>query len=158
MDDVGIFAQPRKGVVYKLEMLEVWKLSLGYLDGTYALLVELPKNEEYNLKSQLRGSATSVAANIAEGSTGQSDAEQARFHGHAIRSTVESVACTRITERRKYVSNRPLIKAMNQKAKLPTKKLQAMRVSMAPEQPWLRESGADYTVLGADKRGFVRSG
>jgi len=37
-----------------------------------------------------------------EGSTSQSDAEQARFLGLALRSLVETVACRRLVQRRNY--------------------------------------------------------
>lgn len=71
---------------YKFEQLDVWKLSLEYVDTIYLLAEKLPKSEEYNLKSQIVRAATSISLNIAEGSTEQSDAEQARFLGFAIRS------------------------------------------------------------------------
>jgi len=88
---------------FKFERLEVWKLSLEHIDFCYAIAERLPKQEEYNLKPQLIRAATSIALNIAEGSTGQSDPEQARFLGVAIRSLVESVACRRVVERRGYM-------------------------------------------------------
>jgi len=65
--------------MYKFEKLDVWQLSLDYIDLIYDLAKELPRNEEFNLKSQMTRAATSVALNIAEGSTGQTDPEQARF-------------------------------------------------------------------------------
>ena len=78
---------------YKFERLEVWQLALEYADLIYALAEQLPRSEDFNLKSQIVRAATSVALNIAEGSTSQSNAEQARFLGLAIRSVVETVAC-----------------------------------------------------------------
>jgi len=66
-------------MTYKFEQLDVWKLSMEYIDSIYTLAAQLPKSEEYNLKSQIVRAATSISLNIAEGSTGQSDAEQARF-------------------------------------------------------------------------------
>ena len=75
-------------MAYKFEKLEVWQLALSYIDLCYALAEELPKREEYNLRSQLTRAATSIALNIAEGSTGQTDAEQAKFLGYSIRSSV----------------------------------------------------------------------
>ena len=87
---------------YKFEKLEVWTLSMGYLDGLYAIAAALPRGEEYNLKSQLLRAGTSIALNIAEGSTGQSDKEFARFLGFALRSLVETVACQHIIRRRGY--------------------------------------------------------
>ncbi len=81
---------------YKFENLDVWKLALDYLDLVYKIAEGLPRSEEYNLKSQITRAATSVALNIAESSQVQSDAEQARFLGMAIRSLIEIVACQQI--------------------------------------------------------------
>ena len=90
---------------YKFEGLEVWQLALEYTDLIYDLAEQLPRSEEYNLKSQIIRAATSVALNIAEGSTGQSDAEQARFLGMAIRSLIETVACQHLINRRNYLKD-----------------------------------------------------
>jgi four helix bundle protein len=65
--------------MHKFEQLEVWTLAIEYTDRCYSLAESLPKHEDYNLASQIRRAAVSVALNIAEGSTGQSDAEQALF-------------------------------------------------------------------------------
>jgi four helix bundle protein len=70
---------------FKFEQLEVWQLALEYLDLDYQIAGQLPRSEEYNLKSQIVRAATSIALNIAEGSTSQTDAEQGRFLGIAIR-------------------------------------------------------------------------
>jgi four helix bundle protein len=76
---------------------------MEYLDEVYRVAGELPKGEYHNLRSQWIRSATSIALNIAEGSTGQTDSDQARFLGYAIRSLSESTACFRIAQRRKYI-------------------------------------------------------
>ncbi len=39
--------------MFKFERLEVWQLALGYIDLMYDIGSQLPKTEEYNLKSQL---------------------------------------------------------------------------------------------------------
>ncbi len=88
---------------FKFENLEVWKLALEYLDDVYRLAEDLPKEEMYNLRSQWIRAATSISLNIAEGSTGQSDSEQVRFLGYAIRSLMECTACFRIAQRRRYI-------------------------------------------------------
>src|SRR3954471_25082617 len=94
---------------FKFEKLEVWQLSLDYIDLIYKIADRLPKSEEYNLKSQISRAATSVALNIAEGSTSQTDAEQARFLGLAIRSLIETVACLHIIRRRALVQDQTLL-------------------------------------------------
>lgn len=58
---------------YKFERLEVWQLALEYLDTIYVIAEQLPRAEEYNLKSQVVRAATSIALNIVEGSTSLTD-------------------------------------------------------------------------------------
>ena len=88
---------------YKFQKLAVYQSALEYIDRTYELTKQLPDSERYNLRSQLERASTSIALNIAEGSTGQSDAEQNRFLGLAVRSYLETVACLDLIERRGYV-------------------------------------------------------
>ena len=84
---------------YKFQSLTVYQLSLDYLD----LVERLPDNERFNLCSQIARAATSITLNIAEGSTGQSNKEQTRFLGMAIRSYIETVACLDLIDRRGYI-------------------------------------------------------
>ncbi len=113
---------------FKFERLEVWKLSLEYLDLCYAIAEKLPREEDYNLKPQIMRAATSIALNIAEGSTSQSDPEQARFLKMALRSFVETVACRRLVQRRSYLnSDKGLISDAEQLGRKLFAKLQAMR-------------------------------
>jgi four helix bundle protein len=90
------------GQVYKFQRLQIYQLGLDYVDVVYGLTAEFPKLENLNLRSQLERAATSIVLNIAEGSTGQTDAEQARFLGLALRSLVECVACLDLVERHGY--------------------------------------------------------
>ena len=89
--------------MYKFERLKVYQMALEYIDRVYVVAAKLPRSEEYNLSSQIKRAATSIALNIAEGSTGQSNLEQARFLAMAIRSLLETVACRHIIERRGYL-------------------------------------------------------
>jgi four helix bundle protein len=85
---------------FKFEQLDVWNMLLDYSDSIYELADKLPESERFNLKLQIIRAATSISLNIAEGSTGQSDPEQSRFLGMAIRSLIETVACQRLITRR----------------------------------------------------------
>jgi four helix bundle protein len=89
---------------YKFQNLEVYQLALQYLDSLYELSKKFPSEEKYNLTSQLQRAGTSIVLNISEGSTGQSDLEQNRFLGLALRSYLETVACLDIAQRRMYLS------------------------------------------------------
>ena len=112
--------------VYKFQRLEVYQLALDYIDFVYHLSKQLPDSERFNLRSQLERASTSIALNIAEGSTSQSDPEQARFLGLAVRSFLETVACWDLVARRSYVSSNELIAVREQGHSLFVK-LQAFR-------------------------------
>ncbi len=88
---------------YKFENLEVWQLSLEFVDKIYKVADSLPDNERHNLRSQMIRAATSISLNIAEGSTSQSVAEFSRFVGIAIRSCIEVIACLHLARRREYI-------------------------------------------------------
>jgi len=129
---------------FKFEKLEVWQLALDYLDLIYEIACLLPRSEEYNLKSQMVRAATSVALNIAEGSTGQTDAEQARFLGMAIRSLLETVACQHIINRRKLAPDTTSLQQAYSRAETLAAKLHSMRKAISPDQAWVREESAYY--------------
>ena len=129
---------------YKFEQLEVWKLALDYIDITYKLAENLPRAEDYNLKSQITRAATSIALNIAEGSQGQSDAEQARFLVIAIRSLIETVACQQIIQRRGYLLDENLLKKIYDDSQLLVRKLQSFRKSLSKGQSQVREDISVY--------------
>lgn len=129
---------------FKFERLEVWQLALDYADLMYRISEELPSKEQYNLASQLIRAATSITLNIAEGSTGQSDAEQNRFLGMAVRSLMETVACQRLIARRYSVSQELMTKG-DQMAQELAKKLHAFRRALGGGNQ-IREEQAPYFV------------
>jgi len=131
---------------FKFEKLEVWQLALEYIDLIYDIANQLPKSEEYNLKSQMVRAATSVTLNIAEGSTGQTDTEQARFLGLAIRSALETVACQHIISRRKFLEDASPLRLAYTRAETLVAKLHSFRKAIAPNQTWLREELASYAT------------
>lgn len=131
---------------FKFEKLEVWKLSVEYIDLIYLLAEKLPRSEEFNLKSQIVRAATSIALNIAEGSNSQTDAEQARFLGLGIRSLVETVACQHLIRRRNFGIENDQLDIVYQKAEMLAAKLHAMRKAIAPAQAWLREEKESYVT------------
>ena len=59
-------AAPQKGVASFRDLL-VWQKAMSLVVVCYELAWRLPANEEYGLASQIRRSAVSVPANIAEG-------------------------------------------------------------------------------------------
>ena len=100
-------------MIYKFEKLRVWNKASELIDEVYLITDELPEKEKFNLSSQTNRAATSVALNIAEGSTSQSDNEQLRFIGYAVRSLIEVIACLILISKRDYpdVDHKQLDKA-----------------------------------------------
>jgi len=59
--------------------LEVWKLAHEMTLCVYRVTTSVPAEERYGLTAQIRRSAASVAANIAEGAGRDTDQDFARF-------------------------------------------------------------------------------
>jgi len=129
---------------FKFEKLEVWQLALDYIDVIYGLANKLPENEKFNLNSQITRAAASLALNIAEGSTGQSNAEQHRSLGMAIRSLIETVACQRIIKRRKYGIEASILEKTDAMAQDLAKRLHAFRRALATTNKTIKEDLAIY--------------
>lgn len=91
-------------MAFKFEKLEVWQLALELANNIHLLTRNFPKEEMFSLTSQIKRAADSVSLNIAEGSTGQSDAEQLRFLGYAQRSALEVVGALHLSLKRNYKS------------------------------------------------------
>ena len=133
-------------MAFKFEELDVWKLSLEYSDLIYALADKLPERERYNLSSQITRAATSISLNIAEGSTGQSNPEQNRFPGLALRSLIETVACQRLITRRKYVVDKDYMEQVDLKAQELAKRLSAFRKALTTSNKNISEEQSIYNA------------
>lgn len=89
---------------FKFEKLIVWQKAVELSDQVNQLVKNFPREEMFVLSSQIKRAADSVSLNIAEGSTGQTKPEFARFLGIALRSNIEVVVCLVLAEKRKYIS------------------------------------------------------
>ena len=88
---------------FKFEKLIIWQKAMAFGEEIDFLTRKFPANEIYNLSSQVRRAADSIALNIAEGSIGQSHLEFKKFMGYAIRSLAEVVTCLHKALKRKYI-------------------------------------------------------
>lgn len=92
-----------------------------------------------------------MALNIAEGSTGQTNAEQARFLGFAVRSLLETVACQQVSNRLRFLQDKGPLRQAYHRAETLAAKVQAVRTAIAPERPWVREEAREnHTESGVD--------
>ena len=93
---------------YKFQKLQTYQMAIEYVQSDYLISKKLPDRERFNLSNQIERAATSIVLNIAEGSTGQSDPEQNRFLGLALRSYLETIACLDIIQNQGYVTTEEL--------------------------------------------------
>ena len=89
---------------FKFEKLLIWQDAMKLGKDINIIADSFPPEEMYNLSSQIRQAADSVALNIAEGSIGQSNPEQIKFIGYSIRSLAETVTCLHKAKLRNYIS------------------------------------------------------
>jgi len=89
---------------FKFEKLIIWQKAMVFGEDIDVLTKKFTANELYNLSSQIRRAADSIALNISEGSIGQSTPEFKKFMGYAIRSLAEVVTCLHKASKRKYIS------------------------------------------------------
>jgi four helix bundle protein len=91
---------------FKFEKLVIWQLAMDYAENIHALARKFPTDETFNLTSQIKRAADSIALNIAEGSIGQSNLEQKKFVGYSIRSLAEVITCLYKALRRNYITQK----------------------------------------------------
>jgi four helix bundle protein len=90
---------------FKFEKLIIWQRAMELGENINGLSDSFPQKEIYNLSSQIRRAADSVALNIAEGSIVQSSPEYKKFLGYSIRSLAEVVTCLYKAKNRKYIAD-----------------------------------------------------
>lgn len=116
-------------MAFKFEELRVWQRALELTYEVHELTLSFPKEEIYVLTTQIKRAADSVALNIAEGSTGQSNAEFKRFLGYALRSCIEVVACLHVGRKRGLINQKKFNTLYSEDEEI-IKMIQALRNSL----------------------------
>lgn len=83
--------------------LDIWNDAIKLIQKVYKVANDLPKSEEYNLKSQIKRAVVSVALNIAEGKTRKSSKDFAHFLNISAASLAETEACLAICEALNFI-------------------------------------------------------
>lgn len=89
---------------FKFEKLTIWNIAMDFGENINKFAGNFPREEVYNLSSQIRRAVDSIALNISEGSIGQTNLEYKKFIGYSIRSLAEVVTCLHKAKRRGYIS------------------------------------------------------
>jgi four helix bundle protein len=92
-------------MAFKFEKLKVWQIAIELSFRIHQLTKLFPKDELFVLTPQIKRAADSIVLNIAEGSTGQTNAEFRLFLGYAIRSAIEVVSCLYIARKRSLIKD-----------------------------------------------------
>jgi len=87
---------------FKFEKLRIWQLSMEFGESIYKLSLNFPKDESFNLTSQIRRASDSIAL------------EFRKFLGYSIRSLAEVVTCLYKAKNRKYISEEEFSKLYNE--------------------------------------------
>lgn len=90
--------------LFKFEKLQVWELAMDYGEKIHVISKTFPSSELYNLQSQINRAVDSIALNISEGATGNTNPEFMKFLTYAMRSTAEVVCCLHKAKRRSCIS------------------------------------------------------
>lgn len=76
---------------YSFEKLEVWQLSRSFRKDIYQLTLKFPKEETFGLISQIKRSASSIGACLAEGSGKTTSKDKAHYTNMAYTTTLETL-------------------------------------------------------------------
>jgi four helix bundle protein len=109
--------------------LLAWQKAMDFIDAIYSATRNFPKEELYGLCSQLRRSAVSIAANLAEGCSRTSTKEFIRFVEIALGSLAETETHLMIAHRQKYLNAELLNVSLEQGAEI-GRMMQGLRNSL----------------------------
>ena len=116
-------------MAFKFENLEVWKKAIDLSFHVHELTRKFPKEELFILTTQIKRAVDSIALNIAEGSTGQSNAEFKKFLGYAIRSSAEVISCLYLAKKRSLINDEQFT-SLYSETEIIAKMSQALRKSI----------------------------
>lgn len=92
-------------IEFGFESLKVWQRSIELVDVVYDRLKEIPVDERFELRSQLRRAVVSVPTNIAEGHGRATKRDYAHFVSVAHGSLMEVVSLVAVANRREYFNH-----------------------------------------------------
>lgn len=104
--------------MFGFEKLAVWTEAIQYANSVYTMTKNFPSEERFGLTSQLRRSAVSVSANLAEGTSRGSKKDFSRFVEIAYGSLMENVSEAMVANQQGFLSEKQLAELYDQAEKL----------------------------------------
>jgi four helix bundle protein len=74
---------------FYFEKLDVWQNSREFIKNIYLITNHFPESEKFGITNQIRRASTSIAANIAEGISRNTNKDKAKFINQAFSSSIE---------------------------------------------------------------------
>jgi four helix bundle protein len=105
-------------VARTFQQLDVWQKAHAAALAVYRLTVDLPKQEMFGLTSQMRRSAVSVPANIAEGFVKRGRAAKLRFYNIAQGSLEETRYYLLLAHDLEYADTDPLLAQVDEVSRM----------------------------------------
>lgn len=90
--------------VFSFEKLEVWQNARIFILEIYKLTAAFPTNELFGMTSQIKRSSSSIATNIAEGTSRNSNKDKAHFLTISYSSAMETLNHLILSKDLKYIS------------------------------------------------------
>jgi four helix bundle protein len=116
----------RNFMAFRFERLEIFQLALDFASSTYEKTKQFPLEEKFDLTSQTRRAANSIALNIAEGSGRGTNRDFSHFLDIAVGSTFEVVTCFFLAKKHKYISECDL-EGIKREGELLSKKIHSFK-------------------------------
>jgi len=95
---------------FSFEKLDVWKESVDFTKSIYLQTKTFPESEKFGLISQLRRASVSIASNLAEGTSRNTNKDKAHFTTLAFSSLMEVLNQLIISKELNFISEEDYIK------------------------------------------------
>ncbi len=92
--------------IFSFEKLEVWNESKNLVKFIYDLTNNFPSEEKFGLTSQLRRASISIASNLAEGTSRNTNKDKAYFTTLSYSSTMEVLNQLIIAKELEFISEK----------------------------------------------------
>lgn len=99
--------------ITSFEQLHIWQEGISLAVDVYEITKSFPQSEQFGITSQIRRSASSVSANIAEGFGRNGKKEKLQFNAIAYGSLLETKSFLHLANRLGYVDNKQLAQLLD---------------------------------------------
>ena len=113
-------------MAFRFEKLDIWTEAIGYARQIYDITKSFPRHEAFALADQLKRAASSISANIAEGSGSNSKKDFSHYLDISSKSLYETVSHLYLAKQQNYILEKDRVRLYNN-AELLIKRIQAFK-------------------------------